>query len=106
MSKPQRKRAPCSFIFYSMSRRDDLKKQYPKKKTGDISKLIGKEWSKLNSAEKQPFVKKYERAKKKIEGGKKPAPKKPPVKKENKKPAPKKPVKKEPKKKVGRPSKK
>lgn len=52
------KRPRSSFMYYSQSVRDEVKKAHPEATFGQIGKEIGKKWHKLTDAEKAPFVKK------------------------------------------------
>lgn len=49
------KRARTAYNFYCSYRRKLLKREYPSYSSGDISRIVGKEWRSLSATEKLPY---------------------------------------------------
>ncbi|GAB4814016.1 hypothetical protein N2152v2_001062 [Parachlorella kessleri] len=54
------KRGLTAYILYSNAVRDEVKKENPEAKMGELSKIIGEKWKGLTDEEKAPFQKKAE----------------------------------------------
>jgi len=50
------KRALSSFMYFAQDQRATIKQNNPDAGFGEIGKLIGKEWGKLSTADKQPYA--------------------------------------------------
>ncbi|KAF9921146.1 hypothetical protein FBU30_008864 [Linnemannia zychae] len=49
------KRPRNSYIFFTLMKRDDIKKKHPEFKPTEITKMLGEEWQKLSEAEKESY---------------------------------------------------
>ncbi|KAG0265372.1 Non-histone chromosomal protein 6 [Actinomortierella ambigua] len=49
------KRPRNSYIFFTLMKRDDIKKKHPEFKPTEITKMLGEEWQKLSDAEKESY---------------------------------------------------
>lgn len=45
-----------AFLFYSLKKRHQIKKENPDMKNTDVSRVLGEMWRSLNDEERQPFV--------------------------------------------------
>ena len=55
------KRAKSAYLYFCAERRPVLQTQHKGSSMGDISKLLGEEWHKLNDDDKKPFVELHEK---------------------------------------------
>ncbi|KAG0204856.1 Non-histone chromosomal protein 6 [Mortierella sp. GBA30] len=49
------KRPRNSYIFFTLMKRDDIKKKHPEFKPTEITKMLGEEWQKLSESEKESY---------------------------------------------------
>ncbi|OAQ33669.1 hypothetical protein K457DRAFT_68351 [Linnemannia elongata AG-77] len=49
------KRPRNSYIFFTLMKRDDIKKKHPGFKPTEITKMLGEEWQKLSETEKESY---------------------------------------------------
>ncbi|KAG0299201.1 hypothetical protein BGZ98_010259 [Dissophora globulifera] len=49
------KRPRNSYIFFTLMKRDDIKKKHPEFKPTEITKMLGEEWQKLSESEKENY---------------------------------------------------
>ncbi|KAI8353686.1 high mobility group box domain-containing protein [Mortierella sp. GBAus27b] len=49
------KRPRNSYIFFTLMKRDDIKKKHPEFKPTEITKMLGEEWQKLSETEKENY---------------------------------------------------
>ncbi|KAF9179360.1 hypothetical protein BGZ50_006978 [Haplosporangium sp. Z 11] len=49
------KRPRNSYIFFTLMKRDDIKKKHPEFKPTEITKMLGEEWQKLSETEKESY---------------------------------------------------
>ncbi|KAF8963998.1 hypothetical protein BGZ46_000840 [Entomortierella lignicola] len=49
------KRPRNSYIFFTLMKRDDIKKKHPEFKPTEITKMLGEEWQKLSDSEKESY---------------------------------------------------
>ncbi|KAK9717748.1 Non-histone chromosomal protein 6 [Basidiobolus ranarum] len=61
------KRALSAFMFFSQEWREKVKTENPDVSFGQIGKILGEKWNKMDETEKKPFAAKAEEDKKRYE---------------------------------------
>ncbi|KAG1149979.1 hypothetical protein G6F37_004560 [Rhizopus arrhizus] len=61
------KRALSAYMFFSQANRENVIKENPEAKFGEIGKILGAKWKEMTDEEKKPFTEKAEADKKRYE---------------------------------------